>query len=76
MREQSDGDIAVASTAPIPGHALKKQGQRMRKLHQAFHRTVKFALRGVPPEEFHAYFPNGQLPDPIIEAAYDGYGQV
>lgn len=62
--------------AAVLGPAGRKQGQRMRKLHQAFHRTVKFALRGVPSDEFHAYFPNGELPEPIMEAAYDSYGQV
>lgn len=55
---------------------LRGHGQRMRKLQNAFHVTVKYALRGVPQDEFQAYFPEGALPDEVVGTAYDGYSQV
>ena len=54
----------------------KAHGQRMRKLEHAYQRTVKYALRGIPPDEVFAYFPEGPLPDPVIETVYDAYRQV
>lgn len=54
----------------------KAHGQRMRKLQNAFHLTVKYALRGVTPEEFQLHFPEGALPEPILETLYDAYTQV
>jgi len=54
----------------------KGHGQRMRKLQNAFHVTVKYALRGIPADEFEAFFPEGALPPGVIEATYDAYGQV
>ena len=48
----------------------------MKKLQNAFHLTAKYALRGVPQDEFDAYFPEGTLADNIIATAYDGYCQV
>jgi len=54
----------------------KAHGQRMRKLEHAYQRTVKYALRGIPPDDVFAYFPEGPLADPIIETVYDAYRQV
>jgi hypothetical protein len=54
----------------------KAHGQRMRKLEHAYQRTVKYALRGIPPDDVFAYFPEGPLPDPVIETVYDAYRQV
>ena len=54
----------------------KAYGQRMRKLEHAFQRTVKYSLRGVPNDEFYAYFPEEPLSDEIIDSTYDGYKQV
>ena len=54
----------------------KGHSQRMRKLEHAFQRTVKYSLRGVPHDEFGAYFPEGPLSDAILESAFDGYRQV
>jgi len=54
----------------------KMGGQRVTKLQQAFHVTVKYALRGSPADEFEAYFPEGSLPKEVIEVAYDAYVQV
>ena len=54
----------------------RQQGQRSKKLQHAFHVTVKYALRGVPEDEFIAYFPEGILSKEIVEVAYDAYCQV
>jgi hypothetical protein len=54
----------------------RAHGQRMRKLQNAFHVTVKYALRGIPPEEFHVHFPEETFPEPILEVLYDAYVQV
>jgi hypothetical protein len=54
----------------------KSCGQRMRKLQNAFHVTVKYALRGVPADEFPAYFAVEELPEGVLEATYDSYGQA
>lgn len=54
----------------------KGHGQRMRKLENAFHVTVKYAFRGMPLEEFQTYFPPGSIPPHHTEAAYNGYRQV
>jgi len=48
----------------------------MRKLQNAFHVTVKYALRGVPAEEFEAFFPEKSLAPEVLEAVYDAYCQV
>lgn len=48
----------------------------MRKLQNAFHVTAKYALRGVPEDEFVAYFPEAALPNEVVTMAYDGYRQV
>lgn len=54
----------------------KAHGQRMRKLEHAYQRSVKYALRGIPPDDVFAYFPEGPLPDPVIETVYDAYRQT
>jgi len=51
-------------------------GQRSRKLEQAFHSTVKYALRGSPMDEFETYFPQGSVPAETLGAVYDAYVQV
>lgn len=51
-------------------------GQRSRKLENAFHVTVKYALRGTPPDEFETYFPEYALPRETLEAVYSAYIQV
>lgn len=51
-------------------------GQRSRKLENAFHVTVKYALRGIPPDEFETYFPEYSLPRETLEAVYNAYIQV
>lgn len=51
-------------------------GQRSRKLEQAFHSTVKYALRGSPMDEFETYFPEGSVSSETLKAVYDAYVQV
>lgn len=51
-------------------------GQRSRKLEQAFHSTVKYALRGSPMDEFETYFPQGSVSSETLGAVYDAYVQV
>ena len=48
----------------------------MRKLQSAFQRTLKYSMRGVPHDEFVAYFPEGPLSDAVLNSAFDGYRQV
>ncbi|KAI8105021.1 hypothetical protein M9435_000194 [Picochlorum sp. BPE23] len=50
-------------------------GQRSRKLEQAFHSTVKYALRGSPMDEFETYFPEGSVSSETLKAVYDAYVQ-
>jgi hypothetical protein len=60
-------------------HASKKSkiaGQRSRKLDRAFHSTVKYALKGIPMDEFETYFPHGLMSGEVLGAAYDAYSQV
>ena len=45
----------------------------MRKLKDAFHVSIKYALRGLTPDEFILHFPNGSLKQEDLEALYDGY---
>lgn len=51
----------------------KGQGQRMRKLKDAFHVSIKYSLRGLPPEEFSLHFRDGTLTNPQLEGLYEGY---
>ena len=69
------GRTSPGSTMEVTDHK-RGQGQRMRKLQNSFHVTVKYALRGVPADEFEAYFPQDALPPEVIAAAYDAYCQV
>ena len=50
----------------------KAHGQRMRKLEQAFQRTIKYSLRGFPHDELYAYYPEDALPDEVLDVVFDG----
>jgi hypothetical protein len=52
----------------------RRQGRRLRAMEGAFHRTVKYALRGASLEEFAGYFPT--LSPQLVEVIYDAYRQV
>ena len=54
----------------------RAHGQRMRKLQNAFHLTVKYALRALPADEFQVHFSEGAFPEPILEVLYDAYCEV
>ena len=52
------------------------QGQRSKKLENAFHSTVKYALRALPMDEFSTYIPPGVLSKEVMEAAFEAYCQT
>ncbi len=52
------------------------QGQRSKKLTNAFHSTVKYALRALPLDEFITYIPPGLLSKEVLEAAFEAYCQT
>ncbi len=52
----------------------RRHGRRLRALHDAFHRTVKYALRPMEPEHFAEHFPG--LGENIVLDLYSGYKQV
>lgn len=52
----------------------KRHGRRLRALEDAFHRTVKYALRPVDYEQFQEQFP--AFKDPLVQDLYSGYKQV
>ena len=57
-----------------PERNERRQGRRLRAMEDAFHRTVKYALRGASLEEFAGYFPT--LSPQLVEVIYDAYRQV
>ncbi|EFN55687.1 hypothetical protein CHLNCDRAFT_57859 [Chlorella variabilis] len=52
----------------------KRHGRRLRALEDAFHRTVKYALRPVDYEQFQEQFP--AFKDPLVQDLYSGYKQA
>ncbi|KAL4432592.1 hypothetical protein ABPG77_000529 [Micractinium sp. CCAP 211/92] len=52
----------------------RRHGRRLRALHDAFHRTVKYALRPMEPEHFAEHFLG--LGENIVLDLYSGYKQV
>lgn len=57
-----------------PERTERCQGRRLRAMEEAFHRTVKYALRGASLEEFAGYFPT--LSPQLVGVIYDAYRQV
>lgn len=53
---------------------VKRQGRRVRALGDAFHRTIKWALRGLDEEAFARAFPS--LPYYYIPVLHRAYQQV
>lgn len=51
-----------------------RHGRRLRALGDAFHRTVKYALRPLDWEQFAAQFPG--LAEPLVADLYSGYKQA
>ncbi|PSC74379.1 Embryo defective isoform 1 [Micractinium conductrix] len=51
-----------------------RHGRRLRALGDAFHRTVKYALRPLDWEQFAAQFPG--LAEPLVADLYSGYKQL
>jgi hypothetical protein len=66
----------MGASDPHPTKKSKIAGQRSRKLEKAFHSTVKYALKGIPMDEFETYFPPGVMTKEVLGAAYDAYMQV
>lgn len=56
------------------GRSERTQGRRLRALADAYHRTIKFGLRGVSLQEFASAFPGE--PERLLEVVYDAYKQV
>eukprot|EP00887_Chlorella_sp_A99_P007933 scaffold12.g7933.t1 len=54
--------------------AAKRQGRRVRALGDAFHRTVKWALRGVDEAQFAACFPS--LPYYYVPVLFKAYREA
>ncbi|PRW57900.1 kinetochore Nnf1 [Chlorella sorokiniana] len=57
-----------------PKAAARRHGRRLRALGDAFHRTVKYALRPVDLEAFAQLFPT--LRDGLVESLYEAFKQV
>ncbi|KAL4436810.1 hypothetical protein ABPG75_003949 [Micractinium tetrahymenae] len=52
----------------------RRHGRRLRALHDAFHRTVKYALRPMDPDQFAEHFPG--MADELLADLYSGYKQA
>lgn len=52
----------------------RRHGRRLRALHDAFHRTVKYALRPMDPERFAEHFPG--IGGDLTKDLYAGYKQA
>lgn len=54
--------------------AHRTEGRRLRALGDAFHRTVKYALRGIDREAFGELFPG--MRTNLVDVLYEGYRQA
>ena len=52
----------------------RRAGRRLRALTDAFHRTVKYALRPLDYEAFAEHFPGAR--EALVAELYEGYKQV
>lgn len=52
----------------------KRDGRRLRALEDAFHRTVKYALRPLDYEQFQDQFP--VFDEVLVQDLYSGYRQA
>ena len=73
MAPESEREKVKSASHP---KRTRVQGQRSKKLTNAFHSTVKYALRALPLDEFTTYIPPGMLSKEVLEAAFEAYCQT
>lgn len=71
---RAEEQAAVVAQARMSEREPRRHGRRLRALHDAFHRTVKYALRPMDPERFAEHFPG--IGGDLTKDLYAGYKQV